>query len=173
MKKVLIASVATAALFVAGCSHHMENGEMASSSAMPPAEKMEMQVEKRDMAMKSEKKDMMDKMPEETQKMAGKMLPYSAGNLSNSLENGETVVLAFAADWCPSCVAVEKDIMKNLKNIPENVTLIRADYDAESELKKRYGVTGQHTFVQLDQGGDEVKRWRGSPSFSALISEIQ
>jgi thioredoxin-related protein len=32
---------------------------------------------------------------------------------------------------------------------------------AEKELAKKYGVTYQHTFVQIDAEGNEVTKWNG------------
>ncbi len=60
------------------------------------------------------------------------------------------IVLFFHANWCPTCVAIEKDIEKNKKNIPENLTLLKVNYDDADDLKEKYGVTGQYTFVQID-----------------------
>ena len=32
----------------------------------------------------------------------------------------------------------------------------------EMELKQKYGITTQHTFVQVDADGNEVAKWTGS-----------
>jgi len=34
--------------------------------------------------------------------------------------------------------------------IPENVNLLKVDYDNSTDLKEKYGVTMQHTFVLVD-----------------------
>jgi thioredoxin-related protein len=46
--------------------------------------------------------------------------------------------------------------------IPENVNLLKVDYDNSSELKLKYGVTMQHTFVLVDAKGEMIKKWSGS-----------
>ena len=47
------------------------------------------------------------------------------------------------------------------------------DYDKSAELKKKYEVTYQHTLVEVSADGSLVKKWSGSPSLSALVSEIK
>jgi thiol-disulfide isomerase/thioredoxin len=83
------------------------------------------------------------------------------------------VVLFFKASWCPSCVAVDKDIKANLNAIPESLTILEVDYDTSTELKKKYGVTTQHTFVQVDAQGNLIKKWSGSPTLVALVGNVQ
>jgi len=83
------------------------------------------------------------------------------------------VVLFFHASWCPSCRGLSADIEKNLGAIPADVSILKLDYDTETELKKKYGVTYQHTLVQVDKDGNLIKKWSGSPTLSGLVSEIQ
>jgi len=81
------------------------------------------------------------------------------------------VVLFFRASWCPTCRALDTDIKAN--NIPESLTILDVDYDNSSELKKKYGVTYQHTFMQVDKDGNLIKKWSGSPTLLSLVSEIK
>jgi thiol-disulfide isomerase/thioredoxin len=83
------------------------------------------------------------------------------------------VVLFFHANWCPECVRLNKDITENLAGIPSLLTILKVDYDNSSELKKKYGVTHQHTMVQVDANGNLLKKWSGSPTLSALVSKVQ
>lgn len=83
------------------------------------------------------------------------------------------IVLFFKANWCPSCRTVDTDIKANLSKIPEDLTILDVDYDNSKDLKKKYGVTYQHTFVQVDKGGNLIKKWSGSPTLKALVSEIK
>jgi thiol-disulfide isomerase/thioredoxin len=102
---------------------------------------------------------------------AGSYEAYSADKLAMA-EIGD-VVLFFHASWCPSCRALNSDIEKNLGTIPEGVTILKTDYDKETELKKKYGVTYQHTLVQVDKDGNQIKKWSGSSKLENLISQIQ
>ncbi len=87
-------------------------------------------------------------------------------------ENGN-VVLFFRAGWCPTCRAVDADIKSHMDKIPANLTILDVNYDNSSDLKKKYGVTVQHTFVQVDSKGNLIKKWIGSPTLQALISEVK
>lgn len=87
-------------------------------------------------------------------------------------ENGD-VVLFFRASWCPTCVAVDKDIRANSQNIPAGLTILDVDYDNSSTLKQKYGVTYQHTFVQVDKDGNAINKWSGSPTLASLVAEVK
>lgn len=87
-------------------------------------------------------------------------------------ETGD-VVLFFHASWCPSCRELNADIERHLETIPAQLSILKVDYDTETELKKKYGVTYQHTLVQVDKYGNLIKKWSGSPALSGLISEIE
>ncbi len=83
------------------------------------------------------------------------------------------VVLFFRASWCPTCKAVDADIKANLSKIPSSLSILDVNYDNSTELKKKYGVTYQHTFVQVDKNGNLIKKWSGSPTLTALIAEVK
>jgi thiol-disulfide isomerase/thioredoxin len=83
------------------------------------------------------------------------------------------VVLFFKASWCPSCRAIDADIKANLSKIPVSLVILDVNYDNSSELKQKYGVTSQHTFVQVDKNGNLLKKWGGSPTLSALVAEVK
>lgn len=82
------------------------------------------------------------------------------------------VVIFFHASWCPSCKALNNDIENNLASIPAGVIILKADYDKETELKKKYGVTTQHTLVQVDKDGGLIKKWSGGSKLENIISQI-
>ncbi len=82
------------------------------------------------------------------------------------------VVLFFRASWCPSCRAVDADIKTNLSKIPQNLTILDVNYDNSALLKQKYGVTYQHTFVQVDKDGNLIKKWSGSPTLASLVSQL-
>lgn len=96
---------------------------------------------------------------------------YSPDKIAKAQNND--VVIFFHASWCPSCRSLNSNIENNLGSIPEGVIILKADYDKETELKKKYGVTYQHTLVQVDKNGGMIKKWSGSPSLSDVISQIK
>jgi thioredoxin 1 len=87
-------------------------------------------------------------------------------------ETGD-VVLFFHASWCPSCRSLNSDIEANSASIPDGVHILKVDYDTETSLKQKYGVTSQHTLVQVDAAGTMITKWSGSPKLSNLVSKIQ
>jgi hypothetical protein len=42
-----------------------------------------------------------------------------------------------------------------------DTVVVVVDYDRSSDLKKRYGVTYQHTWVQIDSEGRKLAVWSG------------
>lgn len=101
---------------------------------------------------------------------SGSYEAYAQEKLARA-EKGD-VVLFFHASWCPSCRGLNADIEKSLKAIPAETSILKVDYDTATELKKRYGVTYQHTLIQVDKDGNMIKKWSGSPTLNSLISEI-
>jgi thiol-disulfide isomerase/thioredoxin len=83
------------------------------------------------------------------------------------------VVLFFRASWCPTCRAVDADIRSHLSQIPANLAILDVNYDNSTALKQKYGVTYQHTFVQVDKDGNLLKKWAGSPTLAALVAEVK
>lgn len=101
----------------------------------------------------------------------GSYVQYDTAKLSMAKDGH--VVLFFRAAWCPTCRNVDNDIKSHLSSIPANLTILDVNYDDSKELKKKYGVTYQHTFVEVDAKGMMIKKWSGSPTLAALISEIK
>ena len=50
--------------------------------------------------------------------------------------------------------------------------MVSVDYDQHTDLRQRYGVTTQHTFVQIDTNGEKTRQWV-STSVDALLKELQ
>lgn len=101
---------------------------------------------------------------------AGTYEPYSEEKLALA-EDGK-VVLYFSASWCPTCRALDADIVGNLSQIPEDVHILKIDYDSAVELRQKYGVTTQHTLVEVDAEGNQLSKWSGSLTLSALLDKL-
>jgi thiol-disulfide isomerase/thioredoxin len=87
-------------------------------------------------------------------------------------ESGD-VVLFFRASWCPTCKVLDSDIRANLKNIPSGVTILDVNYDTETALKQKYGVTYQHTLVQVDASGKLITKWSGGQTLASLLTNVR
>lgn len=123
------------------------------------------------MMAKEDGEAMMAKEDDAMMMKGGSYEAYSADKIANAA-NGD-VVLFFHASWCPSCKSVDADIKANMAHIPSDLTILDIDYDKSSDLKKKYGVTSQHTFVQVDAQGNLIKKWLGSPTLAAVVLELK
>lgn len=65
------------------------------------------------------------------------------------------ILLFFHAPWCPQCRSLERDILAD--GVPEGVTILKVDYDSRQDLRQRYGVTQQTSFVEVDASGQRVQ----------------
>jgi thiol-disulfide isomerase/thioredoxin len=72
------------------------------------------------------------------------------------------VVLFFSAPWCPTCQASVNSL--NADGVPKGLAVVQVDFDTATDLRQEYGVTVQHTYVQVDESGQELAKWTGSIS---------
>lgn len=146
----------------------MEKDAMTKKEVMPKAD--DAMMAKSDDAMMKKDGAMMDK-PMDAMMMGGQYVAYDASKLAFAKEGN--VVLFFRASWCPTCRALDADIKANLSQIPKDVLILDVDYDKSAELKKQYGVTYQHTLVQVDADGKMIAKWSGSEGLKALLSQVK
>ncbi len=109
-------------------------------------------------------------MVENIETISNNYQPYSSEKIAFAEEGN--VVLFFRASWCPSCKALDDNIKANIENIPENLLILDADYDTETALKQKYGVTTQHTLVQVDAEGNMIQKWSGGSTLASIVSQI-
>lgn len=96
-------------------------------------------------------------------------MDYSPELASSAMKSGKTVVLFFAASWCPSCKALDKTIQADLGSIPGDTLVLKVDYDNSTELKKQYGVVTQHTTVVLNTDGTLKSKKIGAQRVSEVL----
>lgn len=97
--------------------------------------------------------------PNNTEVNGSRYINYSQSAFDEA--NDKKRVYFFHATWCPTCKAANREFTDNPDKIPTDVILFKTDYDNEKELKKRYGITYQHTFVYVNEDGNEIKKWNG------------
>lgn len=118
----------------------------------------------------------MEKKVGEAMMADSRYVEYSTGALEKAATNRR--VLFFYASWCPTCAPADASFTQNARNIPEDLVLIRVNYNdpdtdqEEKDLAKKYGITYQHTFVQIDSTGKEVTKWNGG-KIDELLSNIE
>ncbi|HAK46214.1 MAG TPA: hypothetical protein DCO79_09905 [Spirochaeta sp.] len=86
------------------------------------------------------------------------------------LAESKPTVLFFNASWCPSCKSAVRDFEKNMDDLA-GINLVLVDYDNSDDLQKKYGVTYQHTFVQIDSEGESLVKWNGG-DIKELLEKI-
>jgi len=100
---------------------------------------------------------------------------YSKANLDSSINVKR--LLFFYASWCPICRPVDT-ALKSTQIIPDGVSVIRVNFNdpdtdqEEKDLAKKYGVTYQHTFVQIDENGNALKKWTGE-EIKEILSNLK
>ncbi len=94
--------------------------------------------------------------------------PFEAAAFKQAKSDGKTVLVDFAASWCPTCKQQGPIIESLLKSEKfGNVVAFKADYDTEKDLKKELKVASQSTLVVF-KGGKEVARAAGIATPEAI-----
>lgn len=157
---------------VANNNPEAEEGNPADGNPMIAEDQMNENKDDSDMMDDTHSEDdfMVEKdMVDESELSAGSYEDYSPEKLSRA--NGGDVVLFFHAAWCPTCRTHERAILE--EGLSDGVTILKVDYDTETELKKKYGVVLQHSFVQVDADGNEITKWAGGRDLDDIISRIK
>ena len=79
--------------------------------------------------------------------------PYREGIIGN----GQTSVLFFHATWCGECKRDDKALTEWYENNEIEISTYKVDYDTATDLKSRYGIVQQNTYVVIDGEGNAVK----------------
>jgi thioredoxin 1 len=107
--------------------------------------------------------------PEPAAMLPGAYLTLAEYRDQAAQREGSTVVFFFHAPWCPSCRATEESL--TTEGVPAGLTVVKVDYDSETDLRREYGITQQHTFVQVDPDGAELAKWTGSTTAAQIKAE--
>ncbi len=79
-------------------------------------------------------------------------------------------VLFFHATWCPSCKSADKNLKAD--TIADGLTIFKVDYDSNTDLRKKYGVVAQHTFVYVDNNMEKIKLMVGGRNSADIVSGL-
>lgn len=102
---------------------------------------------------------------------AAPFIPYQNLEQAMLIAAEAPTVLFFHASWCPTCRSASEDFTARQAEL-KNINLILVDYDNSDELQKKYGVTYQHTFVQIDESGEKIAVWNGGAT-DTLLKKVQ
>lgn len=116
----------------------------------------------------------------ETQSLEkGEYIYYNQDSFNEDIKYNK-VVLFFYASWCPTCAILQNELNSSKDRIPDGVRIIRVPYDDVSganqetlAMNSKYGVTYQHTLVQIDSNGELLKKWNGSSNLDEILNKIQ
>lgn len=139
--------------------HMMNDDGMKKDDAMMKAEGDAMMKGDGDAMMKKEDQAMMAK---------GSYTAYTP----EVLTNGDTKVLFFHAAWCPSCKKGDASLNAWYRANTYDRSVYKVDYDNSNDLKAKYGVTYQHTFVLVDGQGNALQVIQG-PTDAQLQAMLQ
>jgi thioredoxin 1 len=168
MKSNSFIYLAIAAVLVVAGGIYIFSGDAPKDAAMvadsaPTAEGDAMMEQKADDSMMEG--DAGDAMSQ----VKGSFVDYSPERVAQASADNKTV-LFFNASWCPKCQATTAALRS--AGVPDGVTVLSVDYDANTALRQKYGVTYQHTFVQVDASGNEVAQWSGSADGADVASRV-
>lgn len=79
-------------------------------------------------------------------------------------------ILFFHATWCSSCKSADTNLQS--ETIAEGVNIFKVDYDSSIEMRQKYGVVGQHTFVLVDDNMKKIKLMVWGKSSKDIISGL-
>ena len=160
------------ALALAGCSSSSDadkkDDAMMSTSATSSAMSTSSEAPETSATMDKDAKDGMkkdsmekDAMEKDSMNKGGEFVTYEQymEHSDAAMHHDGRTVLFFDASWCPDCQKLKNALSSEHDVIPADVTVVDVDYDSHNDLRKQYGVTMQHTFVEVDAQGNKVSSW--------------
>ena len=99
----------------------------------------------------------------------GRYITYSGENTANTKYSAN--IIFFYAPWCPECRAFKEAIQA--ETIPDGTQILEADFDSSTDLKKKYGVTLQSSFVRVDNSGELQSKWVGYGKDKSLNTVLE
>lgn len=178
MKYVTIAVVVLVILGAAGFYFYSQN-QPTSDSMMKKdevvMEKKEESMEKTNTTVDSSD-SAMKKTDDKMMAEGGQYVPFTQAAYDGA--SGKKRVLYFYANWCPTCKPIDIELTANTAKIPADIAIFRVNYNdtdtdaADKALAQEYGITYQHTFVQVDDQGNEIAKWNGG-GLDKIVSSVK
>jgi len=158
-KLMIIAAVIVGTLLIGGGALAYNNSQNSKNEAEKMA--MEKKTSTNDSMVKDDamKKDGDSMKKDDVMSKSSSYVTLAEFNADSAKYADSKKVYFFHASWCPICQGIDKEIKADMNKIPTGVTLIKTDYDNSTELRQKYGVTTQYTFVQVDNNGNETAQW--------------
>jgi len=175
-KKALVIVAVIAGLFLVGggvMAYTNNQNEKKEQDKMAMDKKIEAEAMMKKEEAAAMEKDKMAKegdamSKEDTMSKRGSYVTLDDYNKDTSKYADSKKVYFFHASWCPICRGIDKEINADMSKIPDGVTLIKTDFDNSTDLRQKYGVTTQYTFVQVDSNGNETAQWSATSLTKAI-----
>ncbi len=85
---------------------------------------------------------------------------YSEEKFDKAIKDGNQVALFFHAIRCPICHGTRDVITDNITELPNDVRIFEVDIDKRGDLKEKYDVKAQTTFVFFDEKWNNIETSR-------------
>lgn len=82
---------------------------------------------------------------------------FSTAELAKATTSWKKTAIFFHSKTCSSCAKLEKDIITNADRIPGDVMLLKADWDDNQPLAKKYNVEKYHTLAYVWENQKNIK----------------
>jgi peptide methionine sulfoxide reductase msrA/msrB len=80
------------------------------------------------------------------------------------------ILLFFHADWCPTCQSLDKQIKS--MTLPNDLLILKVDFDTSKDLTKKYNILTQSSFVQVDNKWNAYKRIVWISDFKNILDKL-
>ena len=107
-----------------------------------------------------------------TDSIKGNYISYQNYETEIEKYKNSKVVMFFNAAWCSTCKIARDNFESSLDQIPSDLTIVLVDFDNSNDLRKKYGITVQHTLVQIDANGESLKKWSGSTTIDQIVKAL-
>ena len=101
---------------------------------------------------------------------AESVVEFTTLEAAQSLAVKGPTVLFFHAQWCPLCRADLKMIEAQRSRLGD-ISVVVVDYDKNRQLKAKYGIVYQHTYVQIGEDAQKLAIWNGG-GLDAILENV-
>ena len=164
----MILTLAIAVGIYAGGAKDSTSDAGENSTMMKPVEESE--TDGTMMAAPPEASEGMEEPAGSMMMAAGGKVAFTTLDDAAMLAKSGPAVLFFYADWCPVCRGDIRQIDSGLHKLG-NISVVVVDYDRAADLRKKFGITYQHTYVQIDMTGEKIALWSGG-GIDGILSNV-
>jgi thioredoxin-related protein len=96
--------------------------------------------------------------------------------MNQAKEQNRAVLLFFCADWCATCIKMEKETFKNksvISYLKTNFISIKVKFDRQQKIANKYRVRGLPTTVLINSNGKKSGPLPGYISADRLLGLLK